>query len=309
MLEPQVTFRTLPQSNPVANGRGMKRRAIFVLGMHRSGTSALARVLGLLGAALPKRLLAAAEDNPTGYWEPSRLVLLHQEALASAGLLWHSAEAFPADWIGSEPCGALVTALRREFEIDFGGSALVAIKDPRLCRLVRPWLEALDGIGVAPLFVIAVRNPLEVSDSLRMRDHSSLTTSLASIGGLSEREVLNLWMRYFLEAERHTRPFRRVFVTYDQLLDDWRKTVERIGRDLGVEWPRSPDRVEGEVERFLSSGLRHHTRSREELVSRREVSFWVKAAYAWALSAAENAEPGPVVLDRIAHRHEQRLAG
>ena len=48
-----------------------KRRAIIVLGMHRSGTSALAGVLGLLGARLPARQLPANFANPKGYFEPN----------------------------------------------------------------------------------------------------------------------------------------------------------------------------------------------------------------------------------------------
>ncbi|MEI9983900.1 MAG: hypothetical protein WDN69_12225 [Aliidongia sp.] len=63
-----------------------RRRAIFVLGMHRSGTSALTRVLGLCGADLPGRLIEAdPATNERGFWEPRELVALHDEVLGAAG--------------------------------------------------------------------------------------------------------------------------------------------------------------------------------------------------------------------------------
>jgi O-antigen biosynthesis protein len=46
----------------------------FVLGMHRSGSSALARVLNLAGLRISSQLLPANQDNPSGYWEPRRVV-------------------------------------------------------------------------------------------------------------------------------------------------------------------------------------------------------------------------------------------
>ena len=47
-----------------------KRREIILLtGMHRCGTSALARLLNLCGAEIPGALLPASAHNPRGYWE------------------------------------------------------------------------------------------------------------------------------------------------------------------------------------------------------------------------------------------------
>jgi hypothetical protein len=56
--------------------------------MHRSGTSAVARVLSILGADLPKDLLPPAGDNPRGFWESHELMALHDELLAAAGSSW-----------------------------------------------------------------------------------------------------------------------------------------------------------------------------------------------------------------------------
>ena len=49
-------------------------RAVFVLGMHRSGTSAIARGISSLGVYLGNDFLDAQPENPTGYWEDRNLV-------------------------------------------------------------------------------------------------------------------------------------------------------------------------------------------------------------------------------------------
>src|SRR5688500_14857026 len=57
------------------------RAVIFVVGMPRSGTSALTRVLSLSVCTLPRSILAARELNPTGFWEPVDAVKLNHEFL------------------------------------------------------------------------------------------------------------------------------------------------------------------------------------------------------------------------------------
>ena len=65
-----------------------RRTCLLVLGMHRSGTSALARVLSLMGAALPKNLMGPGPGNETGHWEPAQIVQLHDHLLEELGSPW-----------------------------------------------------------------------------------------------------------------------------------------------------------------------------------------------------------------------------
>ena len=65
------------------------RQAVLVLGMHRSGTSALTRVVSLLGATLPGNLMPQTSDNEQGYWESYDCVNLNNALLAAAGTTWH----------------------------------------------------------------------------------------------------------------------------------------------------------------------------------------------------------------------------
>ncbi len=62
---------------------------IVVLGMHRSGTSAVTRVLNLLGADVgPAADLIAEYDNPSGHWENKTLTACNDRILAAFGRSW-----------------------------------------------------------------------------------------------------------------------------------------------------------------------------------------------------------------------------
>jgi len=80
-----------------------KRQAVLVLGMHRSGTSALAGVIARLGAALPKTQVRADLNNKRGYGESSELVQFHERLLASAGSGWRDWERFDPNWMAFGP--------------------------------------------------------------------------------------------------------------------------------------------------------------------------------------------------------------
>ena len=119
--------------------------ALLVLGMHRSGTSAITRVLNLLGCALPGDLLGANPSNPTGHWESQRALEINDALLHGLGRQWDDLRAMPADWLGSD-AAARARGLIAEFVRTEAGSApLWALKDPRLCLLAPLWIEVQIG--------------------------------------------------------------------------------------------------------------------------------------------------------------------
>ncbi len=275
------------------------QRAILVLGMHRSGTSALARLLGLAGATLPKQVIETAPDNAKGYWEPPHIVGIHDEMLAAVGSYWHDPGEFPMDWLSSPSAQPFNTRLRAAFREAFGTSDLALLKDPRICRFVPLWTAILESMRVAPVFVIPIRNPLETAASLMARDRMPVAASLQALGGMSEAKALLLWLRHFLEAERHTRNNARCFITYEQTLGDWRGALDRIGRELEIAWLRSPDSIAAEVEEFLSVELRHYELPIDAVSMRHDVAGWIKDAYRWALEASAGGSPDASELDRL----------
>ena len=219
--------------------------------MHRSGTSALAGTLVCLGADPPRSLQPGDENNEAGYWESERLREVSDEALSLIGLAWDRIDAVSDTWLQSEPAQRLRARAAELLRAEYGDSPLFVFKDPRVTRLWPFWRDALAECGAEASFLIPVRNPLEVASSLKVRD------------GIAPGRGLLLWLRYMLDAEFQTRGERRAFVSYADLLRDWRSVTRRAGERCGVAWPRvTAHETELKIESFLSSRLRHHEISR-----------------------------------------------
>src|SRR5687768_17060793 len=89
---PGLLMSNAAQDRP--SGDRQQRRAFVVVGMHRSGTSAMTRTLTLLGASLPQGIMSAHEDNPTGFWEPQSVADLNDEILQALDSEWDDVFSF-----------------------------------------------------------------------------------------------------------------------------------------------------------------------------------------------------------------------
>lgn len=224
-------------------GAKQERRAFIVLGMHRSGTSALTRVLGYLGVRMPANVLAPTADNPRGFWESRAIVQTHEDLLTTCGSFWHDIVPIPDYWFASAEAARFEELLVRDVNADFGDAALVVIKDPRMCRLLPLWTRVLGRTGFTPTFIISVRDPLEVALSLQRRN------------GFPLEKGLLLWLAHMQAAELGTRGESRLFVSYEGLLRDWRGVVARICSHVAIRMDISA--CENDIENYLSVDLRH----------------------------------------------------
>ena len=128
--------------------RSADRTGVLSLGMHRSGTSALSRVLSLLGCDLPKTLIGANSSNEAGHWESTEIARLNDEILASVGSLWHDWLAFNPGWYSSPKAAEFREKALEVLADEFAQSRLFVLKDPRICRIAPFWLEVLEAAGV-----------------------------------------------------------------------------------------------------------------------------------------------------------------
>ena len=246
--------------------------------MHRSGTSALTRVLNLLGCALPDNLLGAGVGNETGHWEAASVVTLNDQIFASAGTRWDDWGPLNDDWRQSPLRDEMLHKASAVIEEHADLGSLFAIKDPRLCRLADVWLAAMEEAKVEPSAVLMVRNPAEVIASLESRDLMA-----PEYGQL-------LWLRHALDAEFFSRGSKRVFCRYDQLLSNWFSVIDRVRIGLGVTLPRNSPSVHLEIEQYLNDKHRHHQVPIEAVIGNPALSDWLRRTFAIMMNWSEEGE-------------------
>ena len=220
--------------------------ALVVLGMHRSGTSALTRVLSLSGLTLPQDLMTPAEDNPDGFWESDRISHFNNRLLEAKGTYWDDPFSFSAEPRGQALLRPYVNEGVDLLREDFPGNLPIVFKDPRLSLLAPFWHEVLDRAGYTPRYVISMRHPAEIARSLAKRDGFALQKSYL------------MWFNYMLSIERDTRMLQRCFVAYDDLLSDWPLTLDTIEKKLHIRFDRRDPAAQNAIQAALKTDLRHH---------------------------------------------------
>ncbi|RMD69329.1 MAG: hypothetical protein D6819_07240 [Gammaproteobacteria bacterium] len=218
----------------------MEGTCILVLGMHRSGTSAVTRALAALGVDLGDRLMPGLEDNPKGFFEDLDLTRINHALLEAMGKRWDSLLLPPWTAVPQSIRDGLVEEARRVIRDRFSQSPCWAFKDPRTVRLLPFWEQVLEGLGIPRRFLIAYRHPLSVAASLARRD------------GFDEGKALLLWLQHMLPASRVP---RALVVDYDRLLEDPSSQFARMARFYGLR--RDAEEERAFAEDFLDPSLRH----------------------------------------------------
>ncbi len=195
---------------------------IAITGMHRSGTSMITRGLHESGLHLiggdADALLAAADDNPEGFWENKAIVTCNDDLLEAAGGSWDNPPKLLPVAVDDPRLAAVVepatAALAGLAENEHWG-----FKDPRLCLTAAFWLDLQPDLR----FVICVRNPLEVALSLKRRNQNSY-----SLG-------LSLWERYYESILELVPENRRIVTHYDTYFLDPQGELGRVCDFAGLE--------------------------------------------------------------------------
>jgi len=275
------------------------RTAIVVLGMQRSGTSALTRALSLLGASLPRNLVARGLGNETGHWEPDAAIRLNDEILERAGSSVNDLD-LPSDvQLEMLACADFVDRLKDLITDEYADAATFVVKDPRIALVFPLWEAALAELNVRCVVAIISRNPVEVALSMRKRQGLAGDAQPWPLerGGLT-------WLRYNLAAERHTRGSRRAFCEFSRLLDDWKSVARHLGDTLDVAWPISVAQAAPDINAFLSRDLQHH-RERDDFESDPGIwSEWIAPVFSQLQAAGKGHVPDQAILDAVRQSFE-----
>jgi hypothetical protein len=252
MNDTVMTAHPLPRE-PLAAPRiaaissaGQRRPIAVVLGMHRSGTSLCANILGAMGIDIADEI-TVAPSNARGHWERWKIVEFHDRVL----------RLFNRDYFGPLHDFPLpvawwadprVSQIRREivaFLAERMGDSYFGFKDPRTVRLMPLWHQIFNDLKLTPKIVLCVRNPVQVARSLAMRD--SLDPALGEYR----------WLIYMVDFFRYCGGFEVCTVNYEDWFRDPYTNFEKLKKLLDVEWQQSRPDLDLVLSGIVDPALRH----------------------------------------------------
>ena len=186
---------------------------IFITGMHRSGTSVVARLIRECGAYLGRDedLMPSKPDNPLGFWENLRAYDIDMAILEAAGVAWDTVIGGELDLL-SHADRAEAAARIHDFVSDMSPQGVWAVKDPRLSLTFPLWRPMLTD----PVVIWCVRHPIEIGVSLEGRN------------GFPIHLGVSIWESYAIQAMRNFAGVPVVVASYNDLLDDPCDEVRRL---------------------------------------------------------------------------------
>ncbi len=185
----------------------LPQRMTVVLGMHRSGTSALTGLLGNLGLSGPTDALGATENNLLGYWESRSLVVSSDKFLSDQKSHWSELYTWPSGWWTSKAALEWIDSYWNDLQTAYSTDRHFVLKDPRLCILFEGMIPCIDESFMHIDFLLILRPPVESVISLCKAEH------------ISCRHALLLWIGSVLRSENLSRAYSRMVFTYQQLLE------------------------------------------------------------------------------------------
>jgi hypothetical protein len=222
---------------------------VCIAGMHRSGTSVVARLLNLCGLYLGEDsdLINPTPDNPEGYWENVRFVKINEAVLGELGGAWDLPPVRSEGWEREE---SLAPLRQQAMELcrEFAHGEPWGWKDPRTSLTLPFWKDIFPDLGV----IICVRNPVEVARSLYRRGYSS------------NAFAFELWKTYNGRLLGASVRERRLVTHHEAYFADPEREVRRVLDWLGL--TASAETVTAATA-TVSTALRHHRVTEAELRS------------------------------------------
>jgi hypothetical protein len=190
------------------------QRLVVVLGSGRSGTSILTRFLGACGMRLSDDMVGASEQNPEGAFEDREIFDIQTQIFTNMGS--SQLLPMPRDWMRSESVNDSIRQLRDVIIQRISDSEeLWGFKDPRTTLLLPLWIRVFNKANIAPLYLMAVRDPRAVASSLSRQY------------GFSENGAELFWLYKNIEALYHTGG--NLFIAH---YEDWFDRPETLAKDL-----------------------------------------------------------------------------
>lgn len=161
----------------------MSKHTYVILGMHRSGTSFIAKALNDMGVNMGSRLLPANKWNPQGHFENLDFVELNTDILEKAGGSWRDVPTDEAVTIAGDKFREAIKEVIKKSKDDLWG-----VKDPRFTLTANLFLPHL--MEEEDLYLVCIfRKPKKVAESLKRRSGLPLDKGLNLARQYNERII------------------------------------------------------------------------------------------------------------------------
>ncbi|MCK5877427.1 MAG: sulfotransferase, partial [Candidatus Marithrix sp.] len=214
---------------------------IIVLGMHRSGTSMVARLLNMMGAYFAPDNIAMQPTvaNPKGYWEREDIWHLNDAIFKKLGVSWDNISDFDVSKITEDIQAEFAPDIQKIiFSLDANRPWM--IKDPRLCLLLDVWKPLLE----VPVCVYVYRDPIQVAQSLTSRENSYATIKGSTLHNIHLADYsknkanfpislgMALWEKYTLNGLASSAGLPRVLISFHDLVANPIATANNLYKKL-----------------------------------------------------------------------------
>lgn len=219
---------------------------MIILGMARTGTSALAHTVELLGVNMGQRMLPPKVGvNPKGFFEDREIFDLHGILFRKFGYRWGTDQLPNQSWYSK--ISPYTTHIERIIQKRNKIFDIWGFKNPSTTELLPIWIPALKNNNTEIKIILNTRRPYDCLQSLQ-------TWTKRRHGDVNSAKV---WLKYTLLAEKQTRKFPRIIVTYEQLMDNTSESVELLN-DFLFPGQTVSDSTHQLISDFLDPDIRHH---------------------------------------------------
>lgn len=253
----------------------MNSRLIVVLGMHRSGTSAITRSLQTMNVDLGDKLMRPVKGiNEKGFWEDDEITAFNVKALDSVGMSWDSLRPLTTNDLHALQQNGSFSEAVTLLQFKIGTSPLYGFKDPRVAKLLTFWNPVFAQLECETSYLLTIRHPLSVVKSLVQRD------------GFEVEKCYLLWLEHVLNSLQYSLGKKRVIVDYDRLLRSPELELQRVATSLHLEI--DPTQLQAYKDDFIDHTLRHTTYYLEDLASDDKCPSLVQEVYNKLLAIARD---------------------
>jgi len=237
---PLTMAETMRYNKPIPN---LENKAVFVVGMHRSGTSAMMGILRILGVDIgnPERLKHKDRWNEKGYLENPDFQMFERRLIGEEG--WRYIER-------EEAIYKKLDSKRNEFKAivaKYNRSPLWSYKAIR--SMIFPKIfEMIPNIH----FVVMIRNPESIAKSLGKFWGPHVPKKGRMLGSEAFRLYGIYYFRFLRWLSRNDYPY--IFVNYDDLVDNAEVVMRKVANFIGVQLTKNHIK---EGKQWIEKRLRH----------------------------------------------------